>query len=297
MRRTLIINADDLGLTPGVNDGIFESHDLGVLTSASLFANAPATADAISRARTRPLLDVGCHLALVDGEPTLPPARVPTLVGEDGRFRPSWRPFIADALRRRISLDDVERELTAQIDRLRGDHVNLTHLDSHKHVHLFPPIFAIVVRVARRFGIGVVRVPFERSWSVRGDALQRRVARRQALFNLGMWPWAHAARRRAAAHGLRTPEFSGLIHTGVLNAEAIAATLRSLRPGATELMVHPGHVDPALARMHTRLLTSREQEVQLLLAGHTRDLIAGERIELVRRDLSSPTRRSLPHAS
>ena len=70
MVRQLVVNADDLGLTVGVNDGIFDAYDLGILTSASLFANAPATADAIRRARSHPALGIGAHLTLVDGSPT-----------------------------------------------------------------------------------------------------------------------------------------------------------------------------------------------------------------------------------
>src|SRR5204862_2714755 len=83
--RRLVVNADDLGLTVGVNDGVFDAHDHGILTSASLFAGAPATSDAIRRARGRPSLGVGVHLALVDGTPTLPPRRVPTLVAHHAR--------------------------------------------------------------------------------------------------------------------------------------------------------------------------------------------------------------------
>src|SRR3979411_2866486 len=94
VRRNLVVNADDLGLTVGVNDGIFDAHDHGILTSASLFASAPATADAIRRARSRPPPGAGAHPALVDGTPTLPPSRVPTLVEDDERFRRSWKPFI-----------------------------------------------------------------------------------------------------------------------------------------------------------------------------------------------------------
>src|SRR5204862_4876699 len=106
MLRQLVVNADDLGLTIGVNDGIFDAHDLGILTSASLFANAPATADAIALARSRPSLGVGVHLALVDGAPILPATRVPSLVLGDGRFRPSWKPFIVACLRGDVSLTD-----------------------------------------------------------------------------------------------------------------------------------------------------------------------------------------------
>ena len=90
--RRLVVNADDLGLTEGVNDGIFDAHDRGILTSASLFANAPATPEAIRRARVRPALGMGVHLTLVDGTPTLPADRVPSLVEPGGRFRRSWRP-------------------------------------------------------------------------------------------------------------------------------------------------------------------------------------------------------------
>ena len=176
--RRLVVNADDLGLTVGVNDGIFDAHDHGILTSASLFAGAPATFDAVRRARSRPSLGVGVHLALVDGTPTLPPGRVPTLVEDDGRFRRSWKPFIVACLRGKVSLAEVELELTAQIERLRSAGIRLTHLDAHKHVHAYPPVFAIVARLAGRFGIPVVRVPYER-WSTIGRyADSRRTMRR-----------------------------------------------------------------------------------------------------------------------
>src|SRR3979411_2173796 len=104
VRRNLVVNADDLGLTAAVNDGIFDAHDHGILTSASLFASAPATADAIARVRSRLSLGVGVHLGLADGTPMLPPNRVPTLVEDDGRFRTSWKPFIVACLRGRVSL-------------------------------------------------------------------------------------------------------------------------------------------------------------------------------------------------
>src|SRR6266550_6103724 len=162
MLRQLVVNADDLGLTIGVNDGIFDAHDLGILTSASLFANAPATDDAIRRARWHRSLGVGAHLTLVDGAPILHSRQVPSLVTGDGRFRRSWKPFIVACLRGRISMREVELELTGQIERLQKSGVALTHLDAHKHVHAYPPIFAIVARLAVRFGIPVVRVPYER---------------------------------------------------------------------------------------------------------------------------------------
>jgi chitin disaccharide deacetylase len=315
--RSLVINADDLGLTVGVNNGIFDAHDDGVLTSASVFANARASDDAFTRALRRPSLGVGCHLTLVDGQPMLPPARVPSLIEDDGQFRRSWKPFIVSCLFGRISLREVEQELTAQIDRIRSAGLTLTHLDAHKHVHAYPPIFAIVTQLAGRFRIPVVRVPFERwpfRWSADevvgsgfsriaapsnryGNATEQRTARNQALMNTAMLPWAWRDYRQAARAGVRTPHFIGRIHTGVLSAQALTAMVRTLPPGATELMVHPGYVDETLARLNTRLLDARAHEVDLLTHPNTFDLLMDQRIALIRHDLSLSEQRSLRHVS
>jgi predicted glycoside hydrolase/deacetylase ChbG (UPF0249 family) len=297
MLRQLVVNADDLGLTVGVNNGIFDAHDGGILTSASLFANAPATVDALHRVRVRPSLGVGVHLALVDGTPMLPPGRVPTLIEDDGRFRASWKPFIVACLRGRVAFDEVERELTAQIERIRSEGIRLTHLDAHKHVHAFPPIFAIVARLAERFRIPVVRVPYEQWSPVWGDATERRTARRQALLNAAMLPWARRNHRTAFMHGLRSPQFMGRVHTGVLSGDSFEGMVRRLRPVVTELMVHPGYVDDTLMQTHTRLLSSREQEVQVLCAPDTQDLLIKEQIQLIRHDLALSATRSFRHAS
>jgi len=279
--RQLVVNADDLGLTEGVNDGIFDAHDLGILTSASLFANAPATGDAIWRARARTSLGIGVHLALVDGAPVLPASSIPTLVTGEGRFRRSWRPFIAACLQGRVSMEEVERELAAQVERLAAAGIPLTHFDTHKHVHLYPPVFEIVARLAVRFGIPVVRVPYEPgSW-----------------LNAVLWVWAARNYRVAARLGLRTPHFIGRIDTGVLTPPALHELLRNARPGVTELMVHPGYVDDALRRLPTRLVESRLEEVALLCRMETRALLVGERIQLVRHDLARASRRSLRHVS
>jgi predicted glycoside hydrolase/deacetylase ChbG (UPF0249 family) len=300
MLRQLVVNADDLGLTVGVNDGIFDAHERGILTSASIFANGPETPDAIQRSRLHPTLGIGAHLALVDGTPALPAWQVPTLVTNDGRFHSSWKPFIVACLRGQISLDEVERELTTQINRLRQAGVELTHLDTHKHVHLYPPLFRIVARLAVRFGIRVVRVPFERlsAYSIAaGDDHTQRTARRQAWSNALTWFWALRNYKVARSLGLRTPRFMGRIHTGVMSPATLRSLLTATEPGVTELMVHPGQLDDALRQVNTRLLESRQQELNLLSSLETRALLMAERIELVRHDLTHPARRSLRHVS
>src|SRR5262245_5657970 len=281
MTRSLVVNGDDLGLTVGVNNGIFDSHDRGILTSASVFANAPATADATRRARIRPSLGIGVHLALVEGAPLWPPARVPTLVEADGRFRRSWRSFVSACLRGNVACPELERELTAQIDRIRAEGIVLTHLDAHKHVHAIPSVFAIVVRLARRFGIATVRVPYERWSGVNVDEGHRSRGCTQALANLAMLPWAMQAYRMAAAEGVRVPQFVGRVQTGVMTAGSLRATLLRLHPGVTELMVHPGYVDDALRQTATRLLASRADETDLLCSADIHQTIQREAIDLV----------------
>ena len=278
----LVVNGDDFGLTPGINAGILDAHRHGILTSASLFANAPATAEALAIARRTPTLGVGCHLTLVDGEPLSPHSAIPTLL-RDGRFRSTWASFAIAVMARRVALAEIERELTTQIDRLRSSGIEPTHVDSHKHVHACPPVFAIVVRVARRFGIRRVRIPWETPalplvYRHSGTA----GALRQSLENLALAPWAQRDARLLAAAGLpAAPHFVGRVLTGVFDGASFRALLRSLSPGSTELMTHPGYVDAALDRVRTRLRDARAREVDLLTAADTWDAVARAGIVLV----------------
>ena len=120
---------------------------------------------------------------------------------------------------------------------------------------------------------------------------------RQALLNAAMLPWARRDYRTAAAHDVRTPHFVGRIHTGKLSAFALAGIVRGLQPGVTELMVHPGYTDDELARTGTRLLESRQQELDLICSLQARALLVGERVALVRHDLTHVMKRSVRHVS
>jgi hopanoid biosynthesis associated protein HpnK len=295
--RALVVNGDDFGLTPGINTGVLHAHTRGILTSASLFANAPATHDAIAIARRTSTLSVGCHLTLVDGLPLSAASELPTLAPE-GRFRRTWSEFIRDAVFGRISLHEIEREVTAQVHRLAEAGVRVTHLDSHKHVHAYPPVFGIVVRVARLFGIRTVRVPYEtpalvvlRRYARHGEA------RRQALANLALGPWAARDRRLLQLHGLPPPPlFIGRALTGVFTRDALHALLESIPEGTSELMMHPGYQDAALSQVATRLRQQRETEVALLTDPATRAVVARAGVSLTRHDCSVFVREPIAYA-
>jgi hopanoid biosynthesis associated protein HpnK len=287
MRRALIVNGDDFGLTSGVNAGILVAHERGILTSASMFANAPATEEALQIARRTGTLAVGCHLTLVDGAPVLPHSQVPSLA-PNGLFRSTWWAFISAVMARRIALADIERELTAQIDRMTSAGVRPTHLDSHKHVHAYPPVFEIVTRLARRFGIASVRVPCERRpWTQAMRFAGTRGIGRQALENLALAPWARVDRRLLARCGMRSIHFVGRSLTGFFTAAAFRAELRALPQGTSELMLHPGYADPALNHVRTRLRQSRETELKILIDPAIVEAVAALDITLTRHGMAS----------
>ena len=210
----LIVNADDFGLTSGVNRAIKELHTAGLVTSTSLIARAGATEEAIDLAVRTPTLGVGCHVVLVDGEPVLPPKRIPTLVDpKTGQFPNSLATFLHRLFRGRISRVEMEAEMSAQIAFLQQRGVHLTHVDTHKHTHVFSAVLRPLLRVARAAGIRAVRNPFEPHWSTR--AMRR----------------AHAATLRSLLQCLPAGKWELVTHPGYNDAdlERVPTRLRATR--------------------------------------------------------------------
>ncbi len=261
----LIINADDFGLTAGVNRAISELHQAGVLTSATLMARAGATADAIRIARATPSLGIGCHVVLVDGEPMLPPHEIPSLVDEKtGCFPPSLTTFLRRLFTGRIRSAEIEAEAAAQIGSLDSSGLCLTHIDTHKHTHMFPPVLLPLLRAARSAGIRAVRNPFEPEWAVRATprASFVRTAEVMALRRLGP-----LFRRMIARENIATTDGTiAVAGTGTFNSDTVRALLNELPEGTWELVTHPGYNDADLDKVRTRLRASRDIERQSLSA-------------------------------
>lgn len=255
----LIVNADDFGLTAGVNHAVVELHRAGVLTSATLMARAAATDEAIELARATPSLGVGCHVVLVDGEPVLSAHDLPTLANpQSGRFHPTLVTFLQRLLAGRIRTASIEAEAAAQITWLQDRGLRLTHIDTHKHVHMFPAVLRPVLRAARAAGIRTVRNPFEPLWSLRATPRAPWIRRAEVKLLRRIEP---VFRRIVAEEGFRTTDGAvGVLATGTLDAATVASLVSALPGGTFELVSHPGYTDAALAQAHTRLLASRETE-------------------------------------
>jgi hopanoid biosynthesis associated protein HpnK len=271
----LILNADDFGLTAGVNRAIMELHRAGVLTSATLMARAAATDEAIELALATPSLGVGCHVVLVDGEPVIRAQNLPTLVDpRTGRFHPTLGAFLKLLLTGRIRSSEIEAETAAQIALLQSCGLRVTHIDTHKHAHVFPAVLRPVLHAARAAGIRAVRNPFEPAWSRRathGVPWLRRVQMR--LLRL-LEP---TFRLIVAEEGFTTTDGAiGVLATGTLDSTIINSLLRNMPEGTWELVTHPGYNDSDLAKVRTRLRASREIEREALL-----EAILGNEIELI----------------
>ncbi len=279
------MNADDLGWTAGVNRGIAEAHRNGIVTSASLLANGGAFAEAVELARDTGGLGVGVHLNLNDGPPVAPRESVPSLVNEAGEFEGGPDGLLLKIATRGLSMREVEIEWGAQISKARDAGIEPTHLDGHKHVHMLPGLFEIALRLAKRYGIGAIRVSHEAS-SLRAalSTGERRAAvvLKQGVQARGLKLLARDARKQAERAGVSTADyFCGIAQTGELTKEGVARLLRSLPEGTTELMCHPGYADDALRKTSTRLQSSRQKEVEILTDKEIRNLVASQGIRLI----------------
>jgi predicted glycoside hydrolase/deacetylase ChbG (UPF0249 family) len=261
--RRLIINADDFGLTVGVNRAILELNTADVLPSATLMATGRAFRDAVHSAFVQTTLGVGCHIVLLDGQSELHPAELPTLAPE-GRLRSSLSSFTVDLFGGRIASREIEREAIAQIRKVQSAGLTVTHIDTHKHAHMFPRVLGPIIRAARACSVPAIRNPFEPDWSLRltkdAPTSRRLQVRTLRLFR------KRFVRTVRAAHLRTTDGALGVLATGTFDADYVVRLLRNMPPGSWELVCHPGYVDSTLRRVGTRLIQTREAEREALLS-------------------------------
>ena len=224
----LIVNADDFGLTEGVSRAILEAGRDGIVTSTSALATGAALGATAHTLRDSGI-GVGAHLALVGHQgPVLPAAEVPTLVDRDGHLADGWRPFLIRCALGRIDLDDVHRELTAQVDALRACGLTLTHVDTHQNLHLWPGIARVTIEVAQAHDIRAIRI-------TRSDG--------RSPIALAVRHFAKGLESRPRPRGMVFPDaFAGFDEAGRLDLTRLRAALGRLprHDGASaELVCHP----------------------------------------------------------
>jgi len=290
-----VVNADDFGFTSGVNRAIVRAHTHGIVTSATLMANGAAFCEVRKLAEQCPKLSIGCHVVLIDGEPILPPASIPSLT-QSGRFCSDLKTFAARALSGRLDATEIAAEATAQIRKVQAAGLSVSHLDTHKHTHIFPRVLRPLLQAAAQCGVRAIRNPF-------GPRLPLRLS--ELLNRPNLWTrWAEMRvlgafagnfRRTVHQEGLVTPDGTlGIEVTGTLNEALFASIATSVPEGTWEFVCHPGYNDSDLQSAKTRLRKSREVELDVLTSPGAQEVLARQGIELVSyRDLGEGRRREL----
>jgi predicted glycoside hydrolase/deacetylase ChbG (UPF0249 family) len=288
--RELIVNADELGWTEGVNHGIVKVHRQGIVTSTTMVANERAFEHGVQMAREVPSLAIGVHLNVTYGRPVLPEVRVFSLVDEDGLFYRRNR-FIQRIVTGRIDIVHVEDEFRAQIEKVVEAGIGISHLDSHESIHMYPAIFTVVARLASelRLPVRLQDEPMSASAFASRESYLRYLSSEAFVKNHVMKTLSRRYRVLLRDWGIPTSD-SFLSTFNCLRKDpdnlegALIRELKNLRPGVTELMVHPGFSDDLLESSldggHQAALL-REEEVRILTDPKLRELLDQENIQLI----------------
>ena len=267
--RRLIINADDFGISRGVNDGIVEAARVGGITSTSLLVNLPDSADAVTRIRQCPGISVGLHFNLTVGNALTGSSSL--TYADSAEFFPLPK-LLAAASLGMLDDSDVERECLAQIDRMTRAGLPPTHFDSHRHIHTHPAVYPAVLRAVRARRIPHLRVPcepLERNVGVFGATVKKSLlllsARRSRRLRLG--------ETVSDRPGLHITGFVGISLQGESFANRLFELIRELPDGTTELMTHPGYNDSTLVK-RDNYTVERETELRILCSQDFRDLLS-----------------------
>lgn len=277
MKKQLIINADDFGIHPAVNEAVRKAATEGILTSTSLMAGGDAFDEAVEMARFMPSLGIGIHLTLVGGiKPVLPPSEVPSLTWDNGVFCHDYGKLIVRDLEGKISLSEVYAEWDAQIQKIMNTGLPVTHMDGHQHIHMWPHFYPIARDLAKKYHISCMRVPDE---DVLFGMKDGHIIRWAAKNGLSLLSRMH--RSDLKKNHIRTNDhFFGMLYGGHLSPERFAKFILQTRPGITEIMCHPS-ADTRAMEDTFHWGYHGEDELAGLLADINRELIEKKQISLI----------------
>lgn len=253
--KTVTFTADDFGLTESVNEAVERAHRDGVLHAASLMVAAPASADAVRRARGLPNLRIGLHLVVVEGPAVLPRTDIPGLVDTDGRFPSDQlglgiRYALHASVRRQLAF-----EIRAQFEAFAATGLTLDHANSHKHMHLHPIVGRLMLDIGREFGLRAVRVPAE------PPDVMARLGANPGLGGRAMYAWTRLFRRQARSAGMATNDHCfGLAWSGHMTPDRVRRLMAELPDGNNEIYFHPATGRDAVLQ---RLMPDYEHDAEL----------------------------------
>ena len=283
MAKQLLVNADDFGLTPRVNEGIVKVMENGIVRSTSVMANMPSS-EAIISIRNWEDISIGIHLNLTTGKPLSSVDEVPSLVNDYGNF---WehKVFVRKLFNKWINMQEVQKELDRQVERIHGLGVKPTHFDSHQNVHLYPSVFRIIMRNIKKWQLRKMRshkhyLLFQRK-TVAMKVATHYIRNPHQFVNHF---FASMIMKYAHLKGVKTPDrlITPMATTG--NSKYDLRTwlylIRNLPEGTNEVFVHPGYVSEDIYKL-TSYIKEREKEVKLLTSAELKTEFEENNIQLI----------------
>lgn len=285
--KSIIINADDFGLSRSINRGIIQVYKKGVLTSASLMVNMPGFEDAVDLIKSNPGLDIGLHTNIFRGKPILPYYKTRSLTDENGFFLQDIFKIAKRIYLKRIDFLELELECDAQIRKALDQGINITHLDSEKHLHLIGPFYKIIVKLARNYGIYKVRNINEYPYLIKFIFNQKAVLS-SSLYKIIVLQFLSRCRKKLnLINSIKTTDYSfGLYETGSMRLDKYEKLLNFLKDGVTEIFCHPGYIDNEWKKLPFNrerfcVNMNREQELNALLSPNLKEIINRLNIKLI----------------
>jgi hopanoid biosynthesis associated protein HpnK len=273
----LIINADDFGIHTEVNHAIITACQQGILTSTSLLATGPAFDEAVELARQCPKLGIGIHLCLVGSlRPVLPQSAVPSLVTAQGVVPESYAEVMKRIFAGKYNYEQVYQELDAQMAKIMATGLNITHVDSHQHLHVLPQIWPIVQTLMKKYHIHRLRIPREDYTFKALLANPVRALGRDGLTYLSK----RAMKDVRRLHFTTSDYFWGMADGGNMNEQNLKYIISRLPFGIHEIMMHPGRSTAVLSQSFSWGY-HWEDEFHALLSTTIRQYLQDHGIELI----------------
>lgn len=273
--KRLIVTADDFGLTNSVNEGILMASREGIVTNINLIPTGDASNDAIAFIKYDKIPEIGVHLALTETRPVTSARIIPSIVDEDGLLPGSRVEFLRKLFSGRIDIGHVKIELKSQMDKAASSGARITNLSSHEHLHMIPEIFSVLAGLAKEYGVRYVRVL--KKEAIAAPFFPNKIFRSVVVGYF--YPGMEKSLKRS---GLSTADnFLGFLDSGAIGEDVLFRMLKGIKDGVTELVTHPGFLDPEVLHRY-RFHINCEEELYALTGAKAKKAIADNGILLSR---------------
>lgn len=272
--KRIIVNADDFGLTEGINRGVIDALRYGIITRASIMPCATAFDHAVSLVKQNPGLNIGIHLTLVGERPVSSADKIKSLIESDGTFYKNHQAFSVKYFSKKIKLNEIYDEFEAQIKKILNTGIKVNHIDSHQHLHMLPGIFEQSISLAKKFEIKNIRI-------TRQDYSSIGSFRELALVAMNSLSLTKHKKKLSASDICFTNNFWGFKKGGLIKEKDLLDFFDRIKPGITEVMCHPGYSDQEYVHRYSHWGYSPDEELKALTSQNVKNKLKSEKIELI----------------